>query len=506
MYAQTDSPTWSLILKLRGPIVLFLASLLFGGAPDAISQEESQKRPSETHQKGQLGGEVASPAKAGKDSSSGTQPISGSKKATVDPGTKKNEKQKPVDPVVEKDRVGKLFPIPLGTAKERAIARKLYEKALVPAGRRYMAALQVKDPLERYVRTGDEKSIPDPRRGGRGNNDSDRITNNLLGWLLYGDEKARDNAVNLANWLVQIPDKQDHGHLQRHPAIGLTAIAARDGETRAALLNGFQVAFHRLQNSPFFQDDPENEKWMIGMGGVRPFVRAAGAAFRFSQVFEALVEQGYLTPEMLKEVPFTFETTQDFLAVVEGRLLQFCSWRKVAGDTSKRGWQTDPGEWVKTRDLITWPYLASRNPKGRYVTWFHLGCLWPYEMLVIETHSPGLAPLIKERTREIATFALEVGYDGGHSGMTGLNLKSTSGTFHPDNKKLWTAMRARTREDRLGGEAAYSLAPALYFAKAIVSARQRQLRRHLRVTKAVSYPGEVSWATLLVLATWSKGE
>jgi len=403
----------------------------------------------------------------------------------------------------ERNRVGRLFPIPLGTAEEREALRLLYEKGLRTTSRRYVGLVRVKDPLEKYRASGNPANIPDPRRGGRSNNASDRVTNLLLGWLLYGDENARDEAVAVASWLAEILDEQDNGHVQRHPTLGLAAIAARDDAMRARLLSAFLGSLHRLENSRFFVDDPGGASWMIGMAGVRPFARAVGAAHRMVQVLERLVAEGYLGKDVACGDPFPFATPADFAARARERLEVMCSWRKTMGDDQKRGWQTEPGGWFSKGDVTLWPYLAERETRGEHVTWFHVGCIWPYEMLVIDTHSAGLPDIARLRTRELASWALEIGYDGGHSGMTGRNLRSSRGTFYPGAPGLGRPYRLRPEGERRSGEAAYALAPALFYARGSLDRRRKELRKHLRTSECTTYPGEVSWPTLLVLQVWS---
>lgn len=474
-----------------GAISLLLGLFLAGSIPGAWGQSS----PPEPVDKGKS--EVPRKrAKSGNQEKSSGVLRGGAEVRT--PNSKPSEK----DPAEEKrDLVGSLFPIPLGTKSLREESRALYEKAFATANWRYTPMNRIPDPLEKFKATGDERQIPDPRRGGRSNNASDRITNHLLGWLLYGDQRAREAALVQALWLAQVPNEQDHGHVQRHPVMGLAAMAADRQETRLRLLSAFLDSYSRLQNSRFFVDDPGNESWMIGMAGVRPFLRAVGAAHRFVHVLSKLVEHGHLGARELDPLIVKFKEPDKFLERVQDRLLQFCLWRKKLGDQEKRGWQTEPGAWLKGRKVKNWPYLSEREVLGNHVTWFHVGCLWPYEMLVVETHWGKLPTIARLRTEEIATWALEIGYDGGHIGMTGRNLKSSKGTFHPQNPLLQRPFRKANRNQRLQGESAYSVAPALYFSKMSEAKRKQELRRHFRTTKSASYPGEISWATLLVLHT-----
>jgi hypothetical protein len=396
-----------------------------------------------------------------------------------------------------RDAVGRLLPLSLGSESGRQSWAALFERILSRAGRSYRPTETLSDPLSEYRASGDRRDIPDPRAGGRGNNASDRITNLILGWLLEGDALAREQALLLAEWLAEVPEYQDHAHVQRHSALALCALATPDPVQRERLLDAFLVSFRILQQSRFFNYDDDH--WMIGMAGVRPFLRAQGAVHRCSFYLERLLEMGALTPERVAAAGFPFATTDDLLDRADDRLAQFFSWRKVSGDNEPRGWQTDPGGWQQGMLVNFWPYLDSRIPSGRDSTWFHYGQILPYEMLVMRTYSPArFRPLFEARAAETCEWALSIGVDFGFPFSTGLNMVSRRDWFYPTNPALQAPFRTWTEQQREdNGESVYCLVPCLSFVRDLAEYRRQAWLLHARTSSFSDFEGEVSFPMLL---------
>lgn len=398
---------------------------------------------------------------------------------------------------VRKDEVGSLLPIPLQSPRQRALMRRLHDVMLAETGFEYRQMTVAKDPLKEFKRTGDRSTIPNPTRGGRGNNSNDQLTNLILGWLLYNDSVARDSALNEAEWLAASLDRQDHGHVQRHASIALAALAAPTPAQRDRLLNSFLLSYRTLQNSKFWQD----ENWTIGMTGVRPFFRAVGAAHRFAWISNRLLRNGSITQLQMDRTGFRFEDSASFLKRVDERLTEMLSFRKVAGDEAQRGWQTDPGGWNVNLPVTFWPYLDSKEPSGRNSTWFHYGQIIPFEMLTIKVYHPErFTPLFSGRAAEVAEWALEIGADFVGEGATGYNLRSRSNWFYPSNPVLQEPFRNRSEAGKVeDGEQEYCFLPAIYFVRNRVETRSHAAVTHVRSSGFTTFNGEVSFAGLMAL-------
>lgn len=398
---------------------------------------------------------------------------------------------------LRRNAVGALLPVPLRTPSERGKMRQLHDEMLAVTGASYRQMTVESDPLREFRRTGDRGTIPNPTRGGRENNNNDRLTNLILGWLLYDDPIARRSALNVAEWLAESLERQDHGHLQRHPSLALAALITPDPELSDTLLDAFLKSYQTLQHSKFWWE----ENWMIGMTGVRPFFRAVGAAHRYTWILNRLVAEGYLTDDQLDRMDFRFDDTESFLNRVDDHFSEMLHFRKVPGDDEPRGWQTDPGGWYPGLPVTFWPYLDSREPAGRNSVWFHYGQIIPFEMLSIKIYHPErFTPLFADRTAEIVEWALEIGSDLLGEEATGRTLRSRSNWFFPTNPVLSEPFRFRSiAEKKEDGERTYCVLPAIYFVRDRLSTRIRAATMHVETSGFTTFPGEVSFAAMLTL-------
>lgn len=412
--------------------------------------------------------------------------------------TSPSQADSPDDEDKRKDAVGSLFPFPMSTAEDRETAAFRYGEMLRRSFVSYVYEEIVEDPLEQFRASGDRSKIPSPTSGGRGNNANDRLTNRILGWLLFDDDVALESALNISDWLAEALDRQDHGHVQRHPSLALAALATSDEVQKERLLSAFLSSFHTLQVSRFWR--PEN--WQVGLSGVRPFFRAVGAAHRFSYHFDKLRELGEITDEQIASYDFPFASTSDLLDLVGERLAEFLSWRKVLGDDEPRGWQTDPGGWRPGSAVTFWPYLDSREPSGRNSTWFHYGQIIPFETLVIKVFYPErFTQLIADRASEVAEWALLLGSDLTFGHSTGFNMVSRRDWFFPTNPQLQRQFRYWTEDEKdVNGENVYCLMPAVYWVRGYYEFKRTTLRGHVNSSKFSTFAGEVSFAGYL--AVW----
>ncbi len=405
-------------------------------------------------------------------------------------------------PQARRNAVGSLFPFSLDRPHLRARARQLYSSFLARGQQSYVPNDEITDPLGAFKQSGDRSAIPDPRSGGRGNNSNDVLTNRILAWLLYEDEAALEDGLLHAEWLVEVLDQQDHAHVQRHPTLALYALATRDAGQRERLLNGFLSSYRTLQSSRFWVD---REGWMIGLAGIRPFLRACGAAHRFAFNLERLIDLGVVTREQVEAVGLVFgNDTDGFLDRVSSRISEFMSWRKMEGDQEPRGWQTSPGEWRPGDSVTFWPYLDSRVVSGRDSTWFHYGQIFSFEMLSIKAYYPQrFHSIFQRRTSEVAEWAFVIGADFLSESSSGRHMVSRRDWFFPTNPQLQIPFHQYTSDDQdLHGENTYCLLPGFYFVRGYTGWKSWAVSQHVASSKFSLFDGEVNFAALMTLYLW----
>lgn len=412
------------------------------------------------------------------------------------PGLAQPLQQTEASEMARKDLVGSLLPLPLGSTSERQRLRELYAGLLSDGGRSFVPLSLVTDPLFEFKQTGDRRTIPDPRAGGRGNNANDRLTNCLLGWLLYGERNSLEQGLLVAEWLAGAPEYQDQGHVQRHPSLALAAIASPDPGQQQRLISGFLGSLSRLQGSRFWG---ERDDWSIGLAGIRPFLRSVGAAHRFVYFLRALRVRNLVTEEQIAAHQLPFSDPEQWLDRVQERFREFCTWRKTLGDQAPRGWQTEAGQWSYGDPITHWPYLDSRDPAGRDSTWFHYGQIFLYECLSVKLFYPDrFENLFELRAQEVAEWSLLIGTDLLGSNPTGMNVRSRRNWFYPTNPQFGRPFRQwTTGEKTQWGESVYCLLPSLSFVRGFDRLRDEVAQVHTRTSSFSNFEGEVNCAALM---------
>lgn len=328
-----------------------------------------------------------------------------------------------------------------------------------------------------------------PRSGGIENN-YPSTAHALMAYLIMDDRLALEQAVAIGNWLYVQRDGWDRAHRQRIP--WLAAVADVADAAGVAGTEPLRAAFN------YDVGRTVNEKYLVSFVGsnTRPLIRTLGAAV------------------MLAEVAMG-EVASDSLVTMRDRALrQWGGWANADWKPGVRwGWLgDDDGFWDD--DDPAWkrfPYLGGGDPvdSASDDTWFHYGCVVPYEAMIAELFAD-LSWDVRDSVARMARHALAYGYDP----SSGLTLKSIGFKKGGDNtgcmapgfhdgpwKKESEAVQERYME-----MSHFDLAPALFAAGRDREERKTALVEWGKRCRAIGREGEVPLGTLLCAIKLGFGE
>lgn len=285
-------------------------------------------------------------------------------------------------------KAAELIPI-VSTPAKMERARSAYLGLLKAAGRSFTPLATVWN-----------KSSYDFNSGGEFNQ-IDHLLRWQLAWLFFKDAKARESSWNFARHLAKNLDDEQNGHGQSFPGLAMIALDTPSPADRKLLIDAYILYYGRKLN---------DKEWKsVGPTTFRPGTRFMGCCARLSHDMALMQEAGLVHPNQFP--------TKGPAWLGEAIQMWVDSWFGMVRSTGTKGWIVKPGAYAAKKDERRWLYWSAKTSASEEtnVTWFMHGHVFPRECMVaalwLKKPMAWFPKLLKDRGRDMATWALAVGFD-----------------------------------------------------------------------------------------------